>query len=175
MFSENFPHRYYTLSGYENQYELLIVWYMYFCAASNHFAQGRNIIHIISTVSCNFTKYKMITEMFYIFDQLFFKIFYYTRQGRTYWYILSQLVGMLLHISFNPFPHTTILQQTTLNIFCQTIENFFYWMDDPWLKVENIVAKGEIARIEQFLLLLLCFQKAVCCRGVRKRLYEGKG
>ena len=35
--------------------------------------------------------------------------------------------------------------------------------------------KGEIARFEQFLLLSLCFQKAVCSRGVRKRLYEGKG
>ena len=23
----------------------------------------------------------------------------------------------------NPFPHTTILQQTTLNVFCQNIEN----------------------------------------------------
>ena len=48
-------------------------------------------------------------------------------------------------------------------------------MDDLWLKLENIVAKGEIARFEKFLLLSLCFQKAVCCRGVRKRLYEGKG
>ena len=46
-------------------------------------------------------------------------------------------------------------------------------MDNLWLKVENIVAKGEIARIVQFLLLSLCFQKAVCCRGIRKRLYEG--
>ena len=42
-------------------------------------------------------------------------------------------------------------------------------------KVENIVAKGEIARFEQFLLLSLCFQKSVCCRSDRKRLYEGKG
>ena len=39
------------------------------------------------------------------------------------------------------------------------------------LKVENIMAKGEIACFDQFLLLSLCFQKAVCCRGVRKRLY----
>ena len=38
-----------------------------------------------------------------------------------------------------------------------------------------MVTEGEIARFEQFLLLLPCFQKAVCCRGVRKRLYEGKG
>ena len=26
---------------------------------------------------------------------------------------------------FNPFPHTTILQQTTLNIFCQKEENLY--------------------------------------------------
>ena len=38
-----------------------------------------------------------------------------------------------------------------------------------------MVAKAEIARFVQFLLLSLCFQKAFCCRGVRKRLYEGKG
>ena len=34
--------------------------------------------------------------------------------------------------------------------------------------------KGEIARFEQFLLLSLCFQKACCCRGVRKHLYGGE-
>ena len=41
--------------------------------------------------------------------------------------------------------------------------------------MENIVAKGEIACFEQFHLLSLCFQKAVCCRGVRKHLYQVKG
>ena len=75
----------------------------------------------------------------------------------------------------NPFPHTTILQQTALNIFCQEMENLYNWMNNLWLKVENIVAIEEIARFEQFLLFSLCFQKAVCCRGARKRLYEGKG
>ena len=92
----------------------------------------------------------------------------------------------------NPFPHMTILKQTTLNIFCQKIETLynwrlidsrdstpflteflsyisaasspthafpgfltFNWMDDLWLKEENIVAKEEIARFEQFLLLSL--------------------
>ena len=56
---------------------------------------------------------------------------------------------------FNPFPHTTILQQTTLNIFCQKIQNLYNWMDNLWWKTENIVAKWEIARFEQFLLLSL--------------------
>ena len=36
-------------------------------------------------------------------------------------------------------------------------------------RVENIVLKEEIAHHEQFLLLTQCFQKAVCCRGVRTR------
>ena len=57
-------------------------------------------------------------------------------------------------------PHTTILQQTTFNIFCQKMENLYNWMDNQWLKVENIVAKGEIAHHEQFLLLPQCFQKS---------------
>ena len=48
------------------------------------------------------------------------------------------------------FPHTTILQQTTLNIFCQKIENLYNWMDNLWLKVENIVAKGEILVLRNF-------------------------
>ena len=48
-------------------------------------------------------------------------------------------------------------------------------MDNLSLKVENIVAEEKIALFELFLLLSLCFQKAVCCRGVRKHLYVGKG
>ena len=82
------------------------------------------------------------------------------------WWCLGQI---------NPFPYMTILQQTTLNIFCQIMENLYNWMDNLWLKVDNIVTKEEIACFVQLLLLSLCFQKAVCCRGVRKRLYEGKG
>ena len=41
--------------------------------------------------------------------------------------------------------------------------------------MKNIVAKGEIARIDQCLPLLLCFQKAVHCRGIRNHHYDGKG
>ena len=73
---------------------------------------------------------------------------------------------------FNPFPHTKILQQTTLNIFYQKMENLYNWMDNLWLKVENNVAKEEVACFEQLLLLSLCLQKAVYCRGVRKPLYN---
>ena len=74
----------------------------------------------------------------------------------------------------NPFPHTTILQQTTLNIFCQNIENLYNWMDNPWLKVEYIVAKGEIARFEQFLLLSL-FSNSRLLQRRQKASIWGKG
>ena len=98
--------------------------------------------------------------------------------NKTFKYILSailtignflngaQVSSINLLTLLNPFPHTTILQQTTLNIFCQKIENLYNWMDNLWLKVENIAAKGEIACFEQYFLLSL-----VCCRGVGKRLY----
>ena len=41
------------------------------------------------------------------------------------------------------------------------------------LKVENIVAKGEIACFEQFLLLSPCFQKQM--QGRQKESISGKG
>ena len=40
----------------------------------------------------------------------------------------------------NPFPHTTILQQTTLNIFCQKMENLKWktlWQKEKLLVVSN--------------------------------------
>ena len=75
----------------------------------------------------------------------------------------------------NPFPHTTILQQTTLNIFCQIMENLYNWTDNLWLKVENIVTIGEIARLVQFLLLSLCFQKSRLLQRHQKASIWGKG
>ena len=89
--------------------------------------------------------------------------------------ILRTFIVLVGQVIFNPFPHTTILQQTTLNIFRQKIENLNNWVDNLWLKEENIVAKGEIARFDKFLLFSLCFQNNVCFRGVRKLLYEGMG
>ena len=44
-----------------------------------------------------------------------------------------------------------------------------------WLKVENIVVKGEIARFEQFLLLSLCFQKGCLLQRRQKGSIWGKG
>ena len=55
------------------------------------------------------------------------------------------------------------------------IENLYKWGNFLLKTVENIVAKVEIARFEQFLLLSQCFSKVACCRGVRKHLYGGKG
>ena len=48
---------------------------------------------------------------------------------------------VIIYLGFKPFnppfPHTTILQQTTLNIICQKMENLYNWMDNLWLKVEK--------------------------------------
>ena len=85
-------------------------------------------------------------------------------------YCMKGLVRTAFYTSFNPFPHTTILQKTNV---CQKMENLYNWMDN--LKSGKHCGKGVIARFEQFLLLSLCIQKAVCCRGIIKRLYEGKG
>ena len=41
-------------------------------------------------------------------------------------------------------------------------------------RVENIVAKGEVAHYEQFLLFPKCFSKVVCSIGVIIRLFVGK-
>ena len=58
---------------------------------------------------------------------------------------------------FNPFPHKTNLQQTTLNTSYQKHKQISIYMKVD--KVDNHVAKGEIACFEQFLLLTHCFQK----------------
>ena len=79
-----------------------------------------------------------------------------------------------LEITFNPFPHIDAFWRLCSRRLFENIvtkEEIAQNMQ----KVENIVAEGEIARSVPFLLLSLCFQKAFCCRGVRKHLYEGKG
>ena len=73
--------------------------------------------------------------------------------------MLQRCPLLLLTGRINPFPHTINLQQTTLNIFCQKMENLYNWMDNQWIKVENFVAKGEFAHREKLLLLPQCFQK----------------
>ena len=52
---------------------------------------------------------------------------------------------------FNPFPHTTNLQQTTLSTSFQNNKISLY--EGLLTKVKNIVAKGKIACFEQFVLL----------------------
>ena len=56
-----------------------------------------------------------------------------------------------------------------LNIFCQEMENLDNWMDNLWLKVENIVAKGEIARF------VTLFSKSCLLQKHQKTSIWGKG
>ena len=58
------------------------------------------------------------------------------------------------------FSHTTNLQQTTLKTYWQIHGNILLIKVHLMKKVENIVAKGEIARSKQFLLSSQCFQKS---------------
>ena len=58
---------------------------------------------------------------------------------------------------FNPFQHTT---NQTLNTSHQKHEKYLFMKFYLPTKVENIVAKGEIAHFEQFLLLSQCFQES---------------
>ena len=60
----------------------------------------------------------------------------------------------------NPFPNDKFLDSSKLKEFADGNFNFD---ENGWKfskKVENTVVKGEIARYEQFLLFLQCFQKA---------------
>ena len=59
-----------------------------------------------------------------------------------------------------PFPTLTYLQQTTLKISTQIYVKSKILKVQLLNGVENIVVKGEIAHHEQFILLLLCFNKA---------------
>ena len=83
-----------------------------------------------------------------------------------------RLIILLMFV--NPFPHMTILQQTTLNIFCQIMENLFNWMDNLWLKVENIVAKGEIAK-RAISFFVTMFSKSHLLQRHQKASIWGKG
>ena len=62
-------------------------------------------------------------------------------------------------MSFNPITRRQILDSSNLKEFAD--DNFRFDQNGRKLskRVENTVGKGEIARYEQFLLFLQCFQK----------------
>ena len=55
------------------------------------------------------------------------------------------------------------------------MENLFNWMNNLWLKVENILAIGDIARFVQFLLLFTMFSKGLLLQRRQKGSIWGKG
>ena len=60
---------------------------------------------------------------------------------------------------FNPLPHTSILGSSNSAANEDMMSKIWTNGDKLSDRVENIVGKGEIARYEQFLLFLQCFQK----------------
>ena len=81
----------------------------------------------------------------------------------------------MLIFDHNPFPHTTNLQQTTLKTQCHKAEKSSVKIAKLLNKVKNIVAKGEIARFEQFLILSKCFQKSSAASASKCTLWAGQG
>ena len=71
------------------------------------------------------------------------------------------------YADFNPNTRRQIQDSSKLKEFAD--DNFEFDENERKLskRVENTVGKGEIARYEQFLLFLQCFQKA-CFPGVSK-------
>ena len=78
----------------------------------------------------------------------------------------------------NPFSHKTSLQRTTLRTFTgsQKYRNGLKLKEQLLNKVENSVAKLEIVHYYMSLLILSqCFQKVVCCSGVKRHGYFENG
>ena len=48
--------------------------------------------------------------------------------------------GLQTESDLYPFPHMTILQRMTLDIFCQKIENLY----NKWIYIYNLCLKAEI-------------------------------
>ena len=83
---------------------------------------------------------------------------------------------LISHSVYKPFPtYKQICSRRLWMFFGKSMENHPKNVGIITEKRWKVVAKGEIARVEQFLLLSQFFQKTICCRGVRKRLCERKG
>ena len=90
----------------------------------------------------------------------------------TIFIIFSFMIDLFEFIFFNIISVISLwskfyglLTPLTLSLIRKFCSRRLWTYDNIWLKVENIVAKWEIARFVQFLHLSLCFQKAVCCRA----------
>ena len=67
-------------------------------------------------------------------------------------------------------PHTTNLQQTTLKTYPKKLEIPFKWKFTNWTELKTWWQKAKLLVLSIYF-LKTCFQKVVCCRGVRKCLY----
>ena len=77
--------------------------------------------------------------------------------------------------SFNPFPHTRTLRQTTLNTFCQTIEDLYNWMDNQWLKVEKHCGRWRNCSFWAISSFVTMFSKSRLLQRREKAYIWGKG
>ena len=82
--------------------------------------------------------------------------------------------------SLNPFPLTTILQQTTLNIFCQKMENLYNWMDNLWLKWKTLWQKEKFLVLSNFFFCHYVFKNQSAAKAsesvfMRERVKKANG
>ena len=81
----------------------------------------------------------------------------------------------ILRIIVNAFPHTTILQQTTLNVFCQNIENLHNWMVNLWQKVKKHCGKRRNCTFCAISSFVTMFSKRRLLQRCQKASIWGKG
>ena len=88
---------------------------------------------------------------------------------------LLQIYCNCMGKGFNPFPHTTILQQTTLNVFCQNIENLHNWMDNLWQKRGKHCGKRRNCTFCAIFSFVTMFSKSRLLQRRQKASIWGKG
>ena len=76
---------------------------------------------------------------------------------------------------FNPFPHTTILQQTTtLNKSLRNMENLFKWRNNYWKKLKILLQKVKLLVLSNFPFCHNDFKKSSESVSMRERVKRKK-
>ena len=72
------------------------------------------------------------------------------------------------------FPHTTNLQLTVLETLVKTMEIFYKWKNNYWIK-KKCCGKMRNCSLWSIYPFAKMFSKVIYCRGVRKLLFLGEG
>ena len=111
----------------------------------NHFGEWIIYIHFSPQLFLRFWLYETELLLFSIrtFDYLLLNDFYICLYDRIKWLIARPITLFCIYIScifvwyYEIYMFWWLMHMTTLNIFCQKIENLYNWMDNLWLKVQH--------------------------------------